>query len=171
MQSIARAWMVGVCLIAMNCYWLIQMESLRRAFGATFFSLFFNAVFTLWMLFLLNRLLHRYTPKLAFDNRELLTIYIMVNMVSSLCSYTAQLTVIPHVITYPFWGATPENDWRQLFHKDLPQWLVVEEPSVLIGYYRGEANLYTARHLAAWLPPLLWWSFFYACPRLCHVVH
>ncbi len=160
MQSIVRAWMVGCVLIVMNCYWLIQMESLRRAFGATFFSLFFNAVFTLWVLFLLNRLLRRFTPKLAFDNRELLTIYIMVNMVSSLCSYTAQLTVIPHVITYPFWGATPENDWRQLFHKDLPQWLVVNEPSVLIGYYRGEANLYTARHLTAWLPPLLWWSFF-----------
>ena len=57
-------------------------------------------------------------------------------------------------------GATPENDWHQLFHKDLPQWLIVKELSALIGYYRGEANLYTARHLAAWIPPLLWWSFF-----------
>ena len=34
-----------------------------ESFGATFFSLFFNAVFTLWVLFLLNRLLRRFTPK------------------------------------------------------------------------------------------------------------
>ena len=78
-------------------------ESPER-FWCDVFSLFFNAVFTIWMLFLLNRLLRRFTPKLDFDNRELLTIYIMVNMVSSLCSYTAQLTVIPNAITYPFWG-------------------------------------------------------------------
>ena len=136
------------------------MEEIRRGGGATAFSLFFNAVFTLWALFLFNKGLRRWAPKIAFDTRELLTVYIMVNMVTALCSIAAMLPVLPSVLTYAFWGATEENEWRQMFHKDLPEWLVVNEPSVLRDYYLGEASLYTAKNLAAWMTPLLWWTFF-----------
>ena len=135
------------------------MEELRYAAGATLFSLFFNAVFTLWMLFLINGVLRRFVPEIALETRELAAIYIMVNMVTALCNYD-MLPMLPPIMTYAFWGATPENEWRELFHRDLPQWLVVDDSFVLSGYYRGEATLYTTANLAAWLPPLLWWSCF-----------
>ena len=135
------------------------MEEVRHASGATVFSLFFNAVFTLLLLFGLNLSLRRFIPQFSFDNEEMLTIYIMVNMASAICSYGMVPILLP-VITYAFWGATPENEWRELFHRYIPKWLVVDDHSVLKEYYRGEASLYTASNLAAWIPPLLWWSFF-----------
>lgn len=158
-RGIARAWLLGLVLILLNCFWIVQMEELRYAAGATLFSLFFNAVFTLWMLFLLNGILRRFFPENALETRELAAIYIMVNMVTALCNYD-MLPMLPPIMSYAFWGATPENEWRELFHRDLPQWLIVDESPVLTGYYRGESTFYTTRNLAAWLPPLLWWSLF-----------
>ncbi len=158
-RSKVRIWIVGFLLIPVNCYWIIQMEEVRRASGATVFSLFFNAVFTLLMLFLLNLGLRKFTPRISFANEEMLTIYIMVNMATAICSYGMVPILLP-VITYAFWGATLENEWRELFHRYIPQWLVVDDHSVLKGYYRGEASLYTTSNLAAWVPPLLWWSLF-----------
>jgi len=135
------------------------MEEVHRAAGASVFSLFFNAVFTLLVLFVLNLGLRRVTPKIALDNRELLTIYIMINMATAICSYGMVPILLPSM-TYAFWGATLENEWQEIFHNHIPRWLVVDDLSVLKGYYRGDANLYTAKHLSAWIPPLLWWTFF-----------
>ena len=81
----------------------------------------------------------------------------MVNMVTAMCSY-GMLPILLPVMTYVLWGASLKNEWRKLFHRDLPRWLMVDDPSVLAEYYRGEASLYTTRNLTAWLPPLLWWS-------------
>ena len=158
-RSQLRAWGIGALLIPVNCYWIIQMEEVRRAAGATVFSLFFNALFTLWVLFLLNQGLRRFASQIALDNRELLTVYIMVNMVTALCSY-GMLPILLPVMTYAFWGATPENEWRALFHKDLPRWLTIDEPKVLAEYHRGGGSLYSVWNLEAWLSPLLWWSLF-----------
>jgi len=156
-RSYTRAWIIGLLLIPINCYWIVQMEEVRRAAGATVFSLFFNTIFTLWVLFLLNWSLRRFAPQISLNNRELLTVYLMVNMVTAMCSY-GMLPILLPVMTYVFWGASRENEWRELFHRDLPRWLMVDDPSVLAEYYRGEASLYTTRNLTAWLPPLLWWS-------------
>ena len=158
-RSYTRAWIIGLLLIPINCYWIVQMEEVRRAAGTTVFSLFFNTIFTLWVLFLLNWTLRRFAPQTSLNNRELLTAYLMVNMVTAMCSY-GMLPILLPVMTYVFWGTSLENEWRELFHRDLPRWLVVDDPSVLTEYYRGEASLYTTRNLTAWLPPLLWWSFF-----------
>ena len=158
-RSKARAWILGSLLIPVNCYWIIQTEHMRLAGGPTAFSFFFNAIFTLLVLFLLNLGLRRFAPNVAFDNRELLTIYILVNMASAICSVSMLPLVLPG-ISYAFWGATPENEWQELFHRYIPRWLAVDDLSVLKGYYHGEATFYTAKNLKAWVTPLLWWSFF-----------
>ena len=142
------------------------MEEVRRAAGATVFSLVFNSIFTLWVLFSFNQVRDRFkrksdgTSSLFFlDTKELLTIYIMVNMVTALCSY-GMLPILLPVVTCAFWGATPENEWRTLFHHDLPFWLTVTQPKALTDYYQGDASLYSRWNLEAWLIPLCWWSLF-----------
>ena len=157
-DSKARAWIIGSLLIPVNCYWIIQTEQVRGAEGPTTFSFFFNAIFTLLVLFVLNIGLRRFTPKAALNNKELLTIYIVVSMASAMCS-DGMLPVLLTGTSYAFWGATPENEWQELFHRYIPRWLAVDDLSVLKGYYRGEDTLYTAKNLKAWVPPLLWWSF------------
>ena len=84
-RPLFRAWIIGLLLIPVNCYWIIQMEEVRRAAGATVFSLFFNSIFTLWVLFSFNQVRDRFKRKsdgtsslFSLDTKELLTIYIMV---------------------------------------------------------------------------------------------
>ena len=165
-RPLFRAWIIGLLLIPVNCYWIIQMEEVRRAAGATVFSLFFNSIFTLWVLFSFNQVRDRFKRKsdgtsssFSLDTKELLTIYIMVNMVTALCSY-GMLPILLPVVTCAFWGATPENEWRTLFHHDLPFWLTVTQPKALTDYYQGDASLYSRWNLEAWLIPLCWWSLF-----------
>ena len=60
----------------------------------------------------------------------------------------------------PHWFATPENDWANLFHLHVPQWLAVSDKRVLEGYYNGFASIYESRYLTAWLPAIFWWTLF-----------
>ena len=52
------------------------------------------------------------------------------------------LQVLVPLMGNGFWYATTENEWAQLFHQHLPEWLVVGKQEVLQGFYKGEATLY-----------------------------
>ena len=71
---------------------------------------------------------------------ELLTIYIMLAIASSLAGHDVLRVLIP-MIPYAFWYATPENDWVDLFHRYIPDWMAVKNRIFLTEYYRGETNL------------------------------
>src|SRR3990172_1078601 len=74
----ARAILLGLLLIPANCYWIFMMEIVRYSGHPTTISRFFNAVFTLILLLLLNLGLRRYLPRWVFRRSELITIYLMV---------------------------------------------------------------------------------------------
>jgi len=61
---------------------------------------------------------------------------------------------------HPFQFATPENEWKTLFHSYLPRWLVVTDARSLNAAYTGDSTLYLAEHIRAWLTPVLGWSVF-----------
>ena len=74
-----RAILLGLILIPVNTWWLIQMEEFRYSGHPTTASLFFNVIFLLLLLTLLNLLLKRFLPKAALSQAELLTIYVMLS--------------------------------------------------------------------------------------------
>ena len=61
---------------------------------------------------------------------------------------------------HPFQFATPENEWKELFHSYLPRWFVVEDAKSLKAAYAGDSTLYLAEHIRAWLMPVLGWTVF-----------
>lgn len=63
-------------------------------------SLFSNAVFTLFVLILLNLVLKRLLPKVALRESDLLVIYIMVVMVSTVSGHRMTRLIGP--IVHPF---------------------------------------------------------------------
>lgn len=125
----------------------------------TVISLFFNVIFTLFILSLLNIPLRRYFKSLSLSRRELLLIYVMLSVASTMAAQDMVQVLIP-MIPHPFWFATPENEWVQLFHRFIPEWLSVRDKTVLKGYFLGESTLYRRDHITAWLTPLLNWSLF-----------
>ena len=155
-----RALILASILIPINGLWLIQMEEFRYSGHPTTASLFFNVVFWVLVLVLLNFLLKRILPKFAFSQGELITIYAMLAISSAISGHDA-LIALPAAVGHVSWFATPENDWEALFLRYIPDWLSISNKNVLYGYYNGESTLYTEQTLKAWLPPLAYWSIFY----------
>lgn len=151
--------LIGLVLVALNAYWTLMGSEVWHSTQLTIASLFFNAVFTLLVLIILNVLLKWLAPPLALTQADLLTIYAMVVMLTTISGHTMMGYLLP-AIAHAFWFATPENEWLQLFGSHVPDWMAVKDVGVLQGFYEGESTLYTSENLRAWIPPVLAWSFF-----------
>lgn len=127
-----RAILIGAILAPVNVYWIMIMNSADQSYPTTV-SLYFNVIFSIFILALLNSLINRLSPEDALKQGELLTVYTMLAIASSIsgCDFSIVLiSIIPHA----FWFATPENEWAELFHQHVPDWIVVRDHQVLIPF-------------------------------------
>ncbi len=154
-----RAVLIGIALIPLNSYWILHLSYIWDSNRPTSLALLFNVLFTLLVLIAINAFLRRIRPSLAFSQSELLTIYAMLCQASVFAGRDMLQVLVP-IMGNGFWYATPENEWAQLFHQHLPEWLVVGELDILRGFYEGESTLYIQSHFQAWLVPTLIWVCF-----------
>jgi hypothetical protein len=154
-----RAFVISLILIPPNCYWVVQSEAVWGTTYLTIVSLFFNVTFDLLVLVWLNAFFKRLAPKAALKQGELLTIYVMLCLGSSVAGNNFLENLVLS-IGHAFWFATPENEWADLFFRFVPDWLAVKDRSVLRGFYEGESSIYRAEYINAWLKPLAFWACF-----------
>ena len=76
----------------------------------TLVSPFSNAVFSLVVLLALNAVLRRLAPRAALTSSELLLVYVMVTMVSTISGH-AMMAILTGALAHPFWFASPENQY------------------------------------------------------------
>jgi hypothetical protein len=150
-----KALVVGILLILLNSFWTVQHH---EKFYASW-SIFYNVIFILFVLTTLNFALKRLHPEAGFNQGELLTIYVMLCLATSVGAKDT-IQALPPIMTRPFYFATPENDWKELFWNYIPKWLTVQDKDVLQEFYEGDSTLYSAKHIQAWLPPILYWAAF-----------
>lgn len=122
-------------------------------------SLFLNVVFILFLLASLNPWLKWLVPKFAFSQGELLMVYIMLSLASAVSGGDLIRLLVP-IQGVPFWFATPENEWAELFHRHIPQNLAITNKQSLAELFEGESSFYRREHLMAWRKPFLAWSGF-----------
>ena len=151
-----RAILIGILLIPFNAYWI--MDSAGQGYPTTV-SLYFNVIFCIFWMTLLNLAIIRLIPRYAFSQGEILTVYIMLSLASSLAGHDVLRVLIP-MIPHAFWYATPENEWAELFHRYIPDWVAIKDVNQLVDYYRGESTLYRWDHIRTWITPTLTWSGF-----------
>ena len=154
-----RALILGVLLVLANVYWLVVTNEIWYGLHMTLASLFFNAVFTLFALVCINIVLQKYTPAIALSRQELLVIYVMVVMASTIAEYALVAELMGN-LSYPFWFATPENEYAGLFHGHIPSWITVRDMDVLRGYFLGDSSFYWRENLLPWLLPFAAWGSF-----------
>jgi hypothetical protein len=157
--GVLRALILGALLIPINLSWLMKAETLYNPVYSTLFTLFWNVTLCLFVLVILNALLKKYVPFLAFKREELLIIYVMLCIATGIFGHDLMVVLI-RTIAAPFWYATEENEWKELFFRYIPRWLSVHDKDALQGYYTGDSTLYTAKHIKVWLTPALFWSIF-----------
>ncbi|MYK19005.1 hypothetical protein F4055_12720 [Candidatus Poribacteria bacterium] len=151
-----RAILLGTVLIVPNMYWIL--DSVGQGYPTTI-SLYFNVIFCVFAITGVNLFIVRVAPRIAMGQGELLTVYVMLAIASSLAGHDVLRVLIP-MIPYAFWYATPENDWADLFHRYIPDWMAVKDPTFLTEYYRGETTFYQWETVQGWLTTTGVWGGF-----------
>ena len=155
-----RAVLIGLAFIPVNVYLVVQWETVWDIQDPTTLTIAFNAIFCLFLVIAVNLLLQRCLPSFALQQTELLTIYSMLMVAVPVSGHDFTHSIMG-TLGNAQWFATPENEWANLFHGYIPQWL---EPQVdvLDGYYTGQSSFYSAKHIHGWLQPMLWWTLYLA---------
>jgi hypothetical protein len=156
-KSLLRPVLITIVLIPLNSYWIAYQEVAWYA-RLTYVVPFPNVIFTIFLLMAFNILLSRFS-KNALTHGELLVIYILLSIASAISNNLMLAEVIPS-FGYAYRYATPENEWKEVIWKYLPNWLTVSNKDVLTGYYEGDSSLYNIRTIRTWLSPTLAWSSF-----------
>ena len=154
-----RSIILGAILIPPNSYWIMYVEGIWHTGHPTAMSLFWNVVFTLLVLVIINMGIKRVAPRFALTQAEFVTLYVMLMIASALAGHDSLQLGLP-AMSHPFYFATAENKWGAQFHQYLPKWLTVQDPDVLKGFYIGHDSLYRPEVFFAWLYPVLWWCLF-----------
>ena len=155
-----RGFLVGLVLVPLNALWMLYMERFS-GYGPlpSTISLFFNVVFILVFVAAANAVVRRVRPGLALNQGELIVVYVMLCIGTSLAGLDG-MQVLLQVMTHAFWFANPQNRWDDLLANAPPAWLVVSDREVLYGYYNGSSTMYQWAVIRAWLIPCLWWTGF-----------
>ncbi|MBM3237501.1 hypothetical protein FJZ31_14520 [Candidatus Poribacteria bacterium] len=163
-QRLPYILLIGIILIAVNSFWMMR-ASLSNAGYPTTVSLYFNVVFYLFWLVVLNLFIRKFFPKNALTQQELISIYLMLTVASALNGLDMLQILLP-VIAGPYILATAENEWRELFFGYIPQWLVNSDQNSLKTYSEGGSSLYL-ENLRPWLMPWFSWGVFTFALVLC----
>jgi len=154
-----RSVFIGLILVVINVYWITSANEIWGTVQLTIATLFFNSVFTIFVFTLLNLAFQRLNPKLSLNQAEMIVIYTMVVMTSTISGHT-MMSFLMGGLTHSAWFATAENEWEDLFIQYIPDWLAVTDKNVLKGYFEGESSIFQAQNTKAWLMPILIWSGF-----------
>jgi hypothetical protein len=105
-----RAVVLGLTLLPVTVFWMSVAE-LKYDSQATALPIFVYPVCVLFLLAVANLPLRRHYPRAALRSGELLTVYVMLVIGTSLGAYGMMQDLFA-VVTYPYRFATPENEWR-----------------------------------------------------------
>ncbi|MBM3497267.1 MAG: hypothetical protein FJX74_01230 [Armatimonadetes bacterium] len=155
----ARSVLLAFALLPLNAYWVTQMEVIRYEGHPTTVSLFYNCVFALALLVLLNALVARFAPRKALHRNELIVVYVVLAIGSSLAGHDTIQIIAPQIVC-PWEGATPENKWADLFQPYLPRFLFLTDENLYGGAFTGSTSLYRWDRIAGWGKPVLIWTAF-----------
>ena len=154
-----RLLLIALILVPINSYFLLQMELVRYTFPTWIVPLS-NVIFFLAVVMVVNHLVRQIAPRLALRHGELLVLYVMLSITTTMAAGDL-LQAVLSVLGYAFWFATPENEFQELFIRHLPRWLTVSDEQTLRAYYMGDSSLYLPHNLKVWIPVVLAWLLFF----------
>ena len=116
------------------------------------------AIFTFFLLVaVVNVLLGVIHRPLALTPSELAVAYIMMLIANTIPSRGFTSYLIP-IMTSAYYYATPENNWAEVIHPYLPDWIVVQDSRAIWQLYEGSPE--GSVPWGAWIGPLAYWLLF-----------
>ncbi len=155
-----RAYLLGVVLLVLNQFWLVEVELVRWSLFTNAVP-FCNALFTLACVVGANAAAGMLPSgrRLQLTRAEILCVFTMVCIGSALgAQQMGQLLV--SFLPFPFEYAGIGNRWHTSFLDYLPRRFMVDDPVAVASFYAGSSTLYRPEHWRPWIVPgLLWIGF------------
>jgi hypothetical protein len=159
-----RAFLIGALLIPVVCIWNEYTEIVAEGTDLVAMSLIIAVVIILFFLVMLNLVLKKWAPRVAFSQAELMYIYVMLTVSVGISGIGMTQFLVPQLGNlYHF--ANETNRWDQ-FWPYVPSWFVPDR-SVLPAFYAGQSSFYTWAHFRGWLTPILSWTSFIVVMLFC----
>ena len=130
--------------IVFNYYWIGFNPSSPGA-------LFFFFVLT----FVVNAIVAVLGRNVQLSKADLVMIYCMLLMAVTVPTWGLMFFLIGTLV-YPFYYATPENSYVELFHDFIPSWMVPQDFQAIKDYYEGLPQG-AAIPWGVWVEPMGWW--------------
>ena len=105
---------------------------------------------------MVNPALKLLAPAWALRTSELVVVYAMMIVASAIPTW-GLVTNLFHILTRPFYYATPENRWADLIQPLIPAWLAPRDPDVARYFYEGLPEG-AGIPWGDWAMPLLAWG-------------
>lgn len=159
-----------------------QKPDLRLTWRATLTGLFFAIIVAVWVpycnyimqgprltlshmsaaalilffftIFCVQLPLQRWRPASAFSASELVVIFSMMLMASTIPG-KAFVDYFLGLVATPYYYASPENRWTEVFFAYLPNWLLVSDPDAAQAFYEGVGQ--NPISWGPWIIPMFWW--------------
>jgi len=153
-----RAWVIGIVCVILVDLWIHWAELVLGQRGHTALantSIPVGAFNALVALVVLNQVLRRVAARWALIPQELLVVYVMMTVATVLSSSGALHFIVP-TVTAAFYYASAENQWAELFHRYVPDWLAQKNEFALKYFYQGNAPV----PLGLWWKQIAVWTLF-----------
>lgn len=146
-------------------------EALIRGTGLARSQLPVGAVSIYTFLILINVIFKRL--KVGLSVSELVIIYAMMLVASGISAFGLMGFLVPVMASAQYY-ATEENEWRELFHQHIPDWIVVTDGKAIRYFFEGLPEGFFIPW-QGWLNPLLLWmiyvlGFYAAVISICVIV-
>lgn len=157
----ARVLVLALVLAPLNAYFMAFLHG-RGIEDPTVVSLFWNVLFALIVLRLINGIIRRWWPRRALSPAELLAFFILLSVAtcnSGLDTFKTTWATIQGPVMF----ADEQNHWEELFFRYLPRGMLITDMAALDRLWRGSSSIFLPDNWRAWIGPVFrWWLFYIA---------
>ncbi len=137
-----------VVLGAPYSIWLVRSSEITWSYFPT------SVGFSFSVIFLANAVVRRLRSRWALRPAELATILIMGLAATGIPTFIVGTMLA--ILSSPYYGASPENDWASSIHPYLPDWIVPQPDSDAMRWFYEGLPSGQAIPFGAWAEPLGW---------------
>ncbi len=125
----------------------------------TVVALYWNVLFALVLLRLANAILARLAPKWRLTPAEMVCFFILLACATCPSGLDTFKTTWA-TIQAPYYFASPQNHWEDLFFRYLPEGMIVTDVAAIDRLWRGGYSFFAPENFRAWIGPVFrWWLF------------
>lgn len=159
-QITLRSVLIGVALAIFISVWIPYNIWTLKSSAMDFEHLSAGVMIPfLFIVIFVNGILRRTSSMEALSASELMVV-LSIGLIASAVPASAFMGYFIAVISTPFYFASPENQWAEVFFQYLPSWTVADNSERQMQWFYEGLPARAQLPWRTWISPLFWWGLF-----------